>query len=457
MIWFTQARAQFGRWCIDNKMYYTLCLAGASEISLDDTLGFLAGMSNTGDKIKLIFHPKIEPLVKTCPRAFYFLMFHEIRHIIQAATTISAFGLPDLSPLVLRGQKMLAAVEDEEKKKDWCRWLGQLSDRSNPVTQGILKQACNIGMDVAVNQDCVELFGLATKETIEDFLNEDNENKENQKKLVTIERLSERCGYEIAKGMEWVYYANEYIKAISNDIDDPDDSPKEVFIQLGDHSGHGSLSSDEETQSVAQRTSDMTVARSKREAKLNAEKAGTELGSDMLTTASVQIDKRMKTLLDGLKFRLKKILYPSPEEQYTFAKNNRMWPQYNLPGTESVMKAKPSVVVVIDTSGSCWTADMLNQMMAAAKHFHKKGLLASVWGFDMTIVEIPFSGSRPVTVSGGGGTMWGVTFVDDILTKLKRKKIDLVLLSDMEIFGLIGLEQDKRVNLHKVDIRGFLK
>jgi hypothetical protein len=450
-VWFTQSRALFSKTCTDKKMYYTLCLVGAAEIALNAGIGALACMSNVKNKIRILFNPSIEPLVVQNPLAFHFLMFHEIRHVIQFSSLENAMELLNLSPLVERGQKMAQECEDVKGKETWLKWVEQLADRKNPATIKLLADACNIGMDAAVNRDCMELFGEDTKDLINEFINKDQKEK---KSLVTVESLSKMCNTELLPNAEWVYYADAYLNALSNDINDPNDIPQTVFTTLDDHS---KFPTDAEGQAEMQQACANACDRAKDEAEFMSHKAGTSMGDAKFISKLVVLDRRIKNLLERIKFKVKRIHQPSPEEQYTFRSGNRLWPDSGLPGTENVTKPKLAVALVIDTSGSCWRPDWLNQMMAVARHLHKKKQLGGVWSFDVDMVTIPFSGEQAVNIGGGGGTVWRDDYVDTILKELKSKRVDILLLSDMEIIGIEKLEQDKRVTLHKINVESLLK
>jgi hypothetical protein len=461
-VWFQQSRAIFAKDCIDKQLYYTLCLVGASEVKLNASIPALAAMANVHGKIQIMFHPDVEALAANS-NAFNFLMFHEIRHITQAASLMSAVELPDLSPLVRKGQEMAAQCDDANKKAAWLQWVEQLADRKHPVTYKILQTACNIGMDAAVNRDCILIWGDQARRDIEVFLysrlTEEQRAKAGEEKtsLVTVSLMEMMCNKKLEPNAEWLYYTNEYLLMMSERITDPSNEPVSIGIPCDDHGEQGGQSQSEEEQSAAQHACKDACSRAQDEAKFMAEKAGKGVGDSQFMSGLVRIDRRIKRLLDAMRFRLKKIFHPSPEEQYTFTKDNRLWPNRGLPGTENIMKPKASVALVIDVSGSCWRADWLNQMVAAAKHLHKKGQLAGMWSFDTSLDFLPFDGNNPIAMRGGGGTVWRPEFTDEILKTLKCKKVDIVLLSDMEISGLDELSADNRVKLHKIKIDDYLK
>jgi hypothetical protein len=390
-------------------------------------------------------------------------MFHETRHIIQASSLVNAVELPDLSPLVNKGQEMADKCDDPDKKASWLKWVEQLADRKNPITYKMLQKACNIGMDAAVNRDCVRLWGEQAKDDIEEFLfsrltEEERAKAEGQPTgLVTVELLETLCKKKLHAEAEWLYYANEYLLMVSQNINDPSDEPVAVGMDCDDHGGHGGTSPEEDEQASAQQVCKSACDRAGEEAKFMAHKAGTSMGQDGFTSSVVHIDKRIKHLLDAMRFRVKRIFHPSPEEEYTFRKDNRLWPNRGLPGTENIMKPKASVALVIDVSASCWRADWLNQMVAAARHLHRKKQLAGMWSFDIQLDPISFDGHTAINMRGGGGTIWKPEFTDEILNTLKCKKVDVLLLSDMEITGIDELSADSRVKLHKIKIDDFLK
>jgi hypothetical protein len=186
-----------------------------------------------------------------------------------------------------------------------------------------------------------------------------------------------------------------------------------------------------------------------------AHKAGREMADSRFMSTPVPLDKKIKKLVDALKFKIKTILVPSPEEIYNYNVFNRLWQTHDLPGSMNIEKAIPAVVVVIDVSGSCWRKDWLNQLTAVSRHLLKQKKLHSMWSFDMELNRIT-TDSGPIALSGGGGTVWSKEFTDFIMKTTKSKKIDLVLLSDMEIDGLEDLKSDPRVVLHPIDLTKHL-
>lgn len=460
--WFQHARAGFAKACIEKQLYYTLCLVGASSVRLVNGLPALAAMSQVGGNIQIMFSPQVEQLVEAHPEAFNFLMFHEVRHITQLSSMVNAIELPDLSPLVQRGHAMIAQCTDPQKQASWEKWLEQLADRKNPITYKLLQTACNIGMDAAVNRDAIKIWGDTARQRIDEFMFAQLP-PEKQKQLlesgqhrgcVTVDSLSKLCGTRLETDAEWLYYTNEYIRSISNSITDPNDEPQPAGIELDSHDAYNTA--DEGEQAEIQQACKEASERAHVEAKSMAERAGTKLGDAEFISGDIPIDRRIKTLLDKMRFKIKQILQPSPEEQYTFNQDNRLWPNRGLPAAEAIMKPRPSVALVVDVSGSCWRPDWLNQMMAAARHLQKKKQLAGVWSFDMVLTHLTFDNHKPTKMSGGGGTVWRPEFTDEILQTLKSRKVDIVLLSDMYIDGLEDLAADNRVKLHKIKIDGIL-
>jgi hypothetical protein len=463
--WFEIARSKFARECQSRQLYYTLCLLGAAELSVDGNLPALGAMSNIVDrKIRIIMHPDME---KVSQDGFNFVMFHEIRHIIQCSNLSDALELLDLSPLLQKAQRMAQKATTQNTKQRWIDWADSLADTKNPGTRKLLLQACNIGMDVAVNTDGVKLLGADGMNSVDAFIKSRVEPEEIEKILkqnggfigcVTKSRLEALLGWPLREDAEWVYYANEYLKKTGEDGEgeDPDeDAPR--YVSMDSHDGIGALSDDEATQTESQHTTQRACARAEDEAVFRSKKAGREMGDAAFTARHLKLDRKVQKLLDAMKFKIKACLKPSPEEQYTFQRDNRLWPGKGFPGTENIMKPMPAVVLVIDVSGSCWEERWLNQMVAAGKHLLKKKTLASMWSFDTGLDPIDIAQPN-VVLRGCGGTVWQTDFTDRIIASLPRaKRIDLILMSDMYIIGLAELEKDKRVALHPIDITKYLK
>jgi hypothetical protein len=445
--WFDHARSYFAKSCTDKQLYYTLCLLGASELSINKNLPALAAMNTHTGKVNILFHPDVEQLFSTAPNAFNFLVFHEVRHITQGGTHPSTIELPDLSPLVKKGQEMEVLATKQEDKDRWRKWTDQLGDRTNPITVKLLNTAINIGMDVAVNRDGVLVWGDDALNQLEEFVKRQFEKSTG---IVTVQKLEEMLKTKLSPEAEWLYYTNEYLKHMADGTNDPDDAPQECFAQIDDHGERGEAA-DAEGHKVCKDACE----RAQEEAKFMAHKAGRDMADLKFTSSPTPIDKKIKKLVDAFKFKIKTILVPSPEEIYNYNVFNRLWQTHDLPGSMNIEAAKPAVVLVVDVSGSCWRTDWLNQMIAVSRHLLKQKKLASMWSFDVQLQQItPDSG--PVILSGGGGTVWGPEFTDILVKTSKTKKIDLVLLSDMDIYGLEELRSDPRVVFHPIDLTKHL-
>jgi predicted metal-dependent peptidase len=145
-------------------------------------------------------------------------------------------------------------------------------------------------------------------------------------------------------------------------------------------------------------------------------------------------------------------------EEYRFCRDNRIYPNQDLPGSMEVDTPKLNVVLVLDTSGSMWLEEWINQMLAVGRFYNKKGWLNKLYCCDTALHEVGFDSSfKNIKVKGRGGTMFDTTHIDQILKDLKIKKgADIIYCTD-ECVDLVSARADPRCRVHVVNITVLIK
>jgi hypothetical protein len=118
----------------------------------------------------------------------------------------------------------------------------------------------------------------------------------------------------------------------------------------------------------------------------------------------------------------------------------------------SETKANSAIALVLDTSGSMWSDEILNASYSVSKALYRAGKLGGLYYGDTTIYKVELDKPIPSVFRGGGGTELQPEHVDLIRKDLQLKDhqvLDIVYVTD----GMVDLKEilrDKRAKLHLV-------
>lgn len=310
--------------------------------------------------------------------------------------------------------------------------------------------------------------------------------------LMTVGGLEDNCRNlphyqpEFKRQTEWLQLADEYVKWLAQQIEDSTDanSPPQPSgdPEAGEGSGEGDiqdivdeiLNSSEEFDShefgdaettaekraeVERRVRD-AIRRAEEEGKIMAHRAGVGAGDrEMMGDTNASLHSKIQKILEKMKIKFIRIFAESNSKKYTFQKLNRLFAEHSyIPGKMKETRPKPQVVLVMDTSGSCYNRQYINQMLAMARLLHKQEKLAALYFCDTELHKADFASSRKeMAVIGGGGTELSVEICEDIMKRESlREGWELVYATDMQCPGLAEAMKDRRWKIHAIDVASIL-
>lgn len=485
-------RAAFSSFCVNHQYYFSLLLFGQASVTFIDKLPALAGVSCINGNIDIILRNDIINLWQKSQKAAYFVLMHEIRHIIQCADFRYCVDSIDVSPVLTELNVLKNKAKTKKMKDYWQNLINTWSQiekiRDNKNLRSIINQA----MDAALHEDLRKLIPGAFEIVSEYILSirEDHhkdkivpQNKKQKKileaaedkfpndKKEMVKEYKRNCGVLYTKESlsifwdvdgvfspvlpengDWVLYADEGVKYLAKKLaEHPANSPLPEEGE-SDMDGHDFDYSERNSCEVKGK-----IEAAQNEAKKWAHKAGKQLGDLAFESKYVELNKKLNKTLNSLNIRMTHILKESNNQEYTYSAINRLYSDIDyLPGHKKTLKASPSVVLVLDTSGSMWDNKTLNQLAAAARMYYNKGMLAKFYCCDVNLIEINIKNPNLIKLEGGGGTVFDNDLAMKIVSDLKaKKKVDIVYITDEAVDGLETTKNNKKYKVHVINIHNF--
>lgn len=150
-------RADFCAWAASREFYFTLALLGTVEIKMDSSFPAIAGITNV-DRLTMYIHPLMAELAQKSKPAVYFILMHELRHLIQCADMRAIENLIDLSPIREVYVKKRDEAKEQEHKDIWQKQIDGIDDKENKKWRNVKYRASNITMDSALHEDLIKAF-----------------------------------------------------------------------------------------------------------------------------------------------------------------------------------------------------------------------------------------------------------------------------------------------------------
>lgn len=303
-----------------------------------------------------------------------------------------------------------------------------------------------------------------------------------------------------AKDAEWLNLADEYVKWLAKQIDENTDAnappqqgnsgspgapgqgggdPGEGGGDPGEGEGEGDAfdrlmgdleeldahdlggdGSDPQKREEAERRIRDALRRAEEEGRLMEHHAGVGAGDRALIgDSTTQLNSKIKAALEKIRIKFVRLFSESNITKNTFNHINRLFSDLSyIPGRMKETKPRPQVVLVMDTSGSCYNPQFMNQMLSVARKLHKEDKLAALYYCDTELHKAEFSaGKKEMNVIGGGGTELSVGTCLEIQEREGlRKGWELVYITDEYCNGLAEARQDNRWKIHVINIEKLL-
>jgi predicted metal-dependent peptidase len=457
-------------------LYYSLALLSSCNQVIVEDLPSIAGITNVKG-IHLMVHPVAVEAGAKDPRTYAAMMMHEVMHLAQIDSLANMLKVVDLTPIRDVCVRKKQEATEQAAKDRWNDFINQIDEEidENKSTWAnrTRKTAANIGLDVTANK-AVEISFPGSVQKISDlvdlFAGKPREDLNRPDSLWTLDSLSYTVEKPLPKDKDWWFYICEYIEFLARKLDEnnPADNPPPAGASIsfvsgepgegegGDGGGQDSHDFNTKSDSVDRQQLKEAVARAMEEGKLLAHQAGKSAADSQFIATPEPLSEKIESLLRLIKVRFTRLFAPSNDEVYRFERDNRKFPGLDFPGLVTVDNPQPSVAMVLDTSGSMWNTTMLNQMVAAARRYNKKGQLSALYCCDTVLTQISYDHSfSRIELKGGGGTIFSSDHIEQIVSDLKAgkgNKPDIIYLTDEAVFGLDSARQNKKARLHVINV-----
>lgn len=218
----------------------------------------------------------------------------------------------------------------------------------------------------------------------------------------------------------------------------------------------GGDGSDPQKREDAERRIRDALRRAEEEGRIMEHRAGAGAGDrEMMGDSTSKLNDNIKAALEKIRIKFIRLFVESNAKRNTFNQINRLFSELSyIPGKIKESKPRPQVVLVMDTSGSCYNQQFINQMLAVARKLSKENKLAALYYCDTVLHKVDFQSSKKeMGVIGGGGTELSVPICEEIQAKEGLQNgWELVYITDEYCPGLAEAKADKRWKIHIINI-----
>lgn len=447
-------RSNFVAWAASRQMFETICIFAQVNVVVSTQIDTLAAIQKT-NPIFLLLNKALVDHYDQKQELCFFILMHELRHLTQARTFRDWSHLVNFSPLV-------EALEMMMPKKLLNKVGG--GDLANDLD--LKHEIFNVAADAAIHEDLSRMFSKEIFETASDFMTQmdrvKGENDPAKKQgLITVSFLEKIAGKSLEPDQDWLYYAKHLVGELSERIKkEPGLAQLLVDRQILRRLKSRQLRLEDfnDTDLVA---IDLVLSRAKGETKkmlamqLHQSEGGPGkegLDYEEIYQARREINQAIRLIVEqvrkaicsGRRLRRKEVkTYSMPHKFFAEAPGKR---------DLSLEEAHCEAVIVLDTSGSMWIPELLNQMAGLVMQLSRKDLIKKAYCCDVKLhpLQVGFNGA--VKFKGSGGTVWSRDHHSEILKDLNtKKKISIYYCTD----GFVELGdalKDDRVQLNIINI-----
>lgn len=263
---------------------------------------------------------------------------------------------------------------------------------------------------------------------------------------VNVPKLNKELELKMERGQSFVYY---FLKLLAKVDEMKQKNMGEPGDGLGDCVDDNTFSE----RSVAE-AKDLANYAKERGRLLASKAAGNKAaGHDMKVDKEGALAEKYRIILSRIKGTMA-ALDNKKVNIYNWNTYNKRLPSF--PGNRVLRPATGKVVMVLDTSGSMCSTEILNQLWHSLNYFRKQGKLFQVYNCD---TELYRTTEKPDTFKGGGGTIFNSSHITEILKDLEGNNLSkksgelptIVYVTDGEVC-LKQAKADKRVHFVPVII-----
>ncbi len=450
-----QIRSDFVTWAANRQMFETICLFSQVKVVVTDRLESLAAISN-GGRTYLYLHRYLIDRYHVKPEFCFFVIMHELRHLYQSTTWRDWSRLLNFAPLFDALSKKIPREVLER---------AGITDLENESE--IKHDIFNLAADAAIHEDLVHIFGSEMIAFAADFITERERDLRGGKDivktgLITVDYLKQMTRVPLESGQDWLYYAKHLIDSLSTRIsNEPDLAMLLVERQILKRIQENGIGKCDLNQlNLAE--IDFALGRANGESKkmmesyINQSAAGpgtdgldfeeTHLARNEINAFITKVMELARSaVIVGRRSKIK--------ETKSFARPHNFIDQ--APGRIVKYRETPhrDAVIVLDTSGSMWFPELLEQMANLVVQLRKRDLLLKAYCCDVVLHKLEMTRAGNVKFKGSGGTTWTRDHHTQILEDLNMKrKITIYYCTDGEVNGLADALEDERVTLEVINV-----
>ncbi len=453
-----EIRASFSTWLAQRRLFESLATFAQVRLLVSTQIDSLAAISNQGG-IFLYLHKDALNHYRKDPEVLYFLLMHELRHLTQTQSVRDWSHLVNFNPLVCALRSVLPI--DVLKRAG----IGNLEDDFD-----LKHDLFNLAADAAIHEDLVGLFSEKLMDRLAAFMTKREQSSNPNKPLdplmevgpITVSFLEKITRTPLERNQDWLYYTKNLVSSLSLRIQaEPDLASILIDRQILRRIIERGIDEHQiDYDSLAE--IDKILGRARGESRKLVEsflagKGGTIPieGDDAeeVYQARKEINKAVKTVIDLVRSAVTKGQRRKFSRIRTYARPHLFLA--DAPGRAELQREEDiaDAVLVLDTSGSMWVPELLEQMAMVAYQLEKRRLIVASYCCDVAIHRLESARNGAIHFKGSGGTAWTIEHHTEILRNLNTtRKINIYYCTDEDVYGLNEALDDDRVNLTVVNI-----
>ena len=453
-----ELRASFSTWLAERRLFETLATFAQVQIVISIQIDTLAAISNQNG-VFLYLHREALEHYRVDPEILYFLLMHELRHLAQSRSVRDWRHLISFAPLVRALQKSLPL--------DALRRAG-IADIEGDFD--LKHEIFNLAADAAIHEDLRGIFGTDVMDRLSRFMTQRELQSTSEVSSdplaevgpVTVPLLEKITRTPLESDQDWLYYAKNLVKSLALRVQaEPGLAhilvDRQILRRISERGvdkhqiDYDSLSSIDQILGRAKGESRKLV-----ESYLAHSNASDLLeGNDIeeVYQARKELNQAVKQIIELVRSAITRGQRRKNREIRTYGRPHLFLAGF--PGkAESIREGDVAdSVLVLDTSGSMWIPELLEQMAMVAYHLEKRELICRAYCCDVQVHRLENMHSGTIRFKGMGGTAWTREHNTEILRDLNTdRKINIYYCTDEDVFGLEDAMQDDRVQLTVINV-----
>ncbi len=455
-------RSDFSTWAVNRRMFETLGVFAQVRLVVSTQIESLAAISN-GHGVYLYLHKNLVDHYDEDQELCFFIIMHELRHLTQSVSIRDWNHLVSLVPLIRSLHEVLP------------RHILQKSGLSELDGDHDLKhEIFNLAADAAIHEDLAVLFGKKILDRAADFMTalergDASSSDESSIRVgpVTVDFLEKIARAPLERNQDWLYYAKHLIQSLCTRIrTEPEMARLLVDRQILRRIREGGLG-DRDIDYDAMSEVDQILGRARGESKKliesylgsisNATVAAEGLHCEETYQARKELSQAVKRVIELVRSAISKGQRQKRQQSRSYARPHSFL--RDAPGRHMIVRDDEGAesVLVLDTSGSMWIPELLDQMAMMAYQLTKRELIRKAYCCDVELHSLEGSRSGSVRFKGSGGTVWTKEHHTRIIQEVgSHRKINIYYCTDEEVEGLADAKTDDRVNLVVINIPNII-